>query len=118
MEKSSYFSKSGEIETLLSKRYDRVYSKVRVSTPMSITPELLLSKDNFRVEYLESVEFNNNIIHMEGVFENKSGFYLYLSKKEYSEISFQLMIYYEAEKLEELNFFIKNLIKMKDKNGN
>ena len=42
-----------------------------------------------------------------------TNFFIYLSKRNNTEMNYQTMIYFEPNKLEETKFFIKNLIKLK-----
>jgi hypothetical protein len=50
---------------------------------------------------------------MDTIFRNKSDIFIYLSKKETNEVGYETMIYFDPERLEEIKFFIKNLIKLK-----
>ena len=84
---------------------------------MKITPELLIEKE-FRLEFADIIELDNDFRFYDAIFENKSGFFLYLSRRDISELNYMVKVYFEPEKLSEVNFFIKNLIRLKDKNGN
>jgi len=117
IKKDIYFEKEEELLKLFYERYGKVYSKLRVNTPIKITPEILLEK-NFRLEYVKMVEIKESFIYYDAIFENKSQLYLYLSRSSGSELNYQLMIYFDSEKLNEVRFFINNLIKLKEKNGN
>jgi hypothetical protein len=117
MGKERYFSIEEKFEEILFERYGKLYSKTQVQTHLKITPELLLEKE-FRLEFADIVELDNEFRFFEAIFENKSGFFLYLSRKDIIELNYRVKIYFEPEKLNEVNFFIKNLIRLKDKNGN
>jgi hypothetical protein len=95
----------------LSKKFDKVFCELKVSSYTSISPDFLMTK-NYDVEYLDSIENNGTLIHMEGIFRHRSNIYLYLSKENTMEASYQLKIYYEVDKLDEVNFLVKNLIKL------
>jgi len=117
IKKDIYFEKEEELLKLFYERYNKLYSKLRVNTPINITPEILLEK-NFRLEYVKMVEIRGFFIYYDAVFENKSQLYLYLSRKSGDELNYQLTVYFDPEKLNEVRFFINNLIKLKEKNGN
>jgi hypothetical protein len=117
MGENRYFNIEEKFEELLHKRYGKLYSKTQVETQLKLTPELLLEKD-FRLEFADIIELNNDFRYFEAIFENKSGFFLYLSRKDLIELNYRVKIYFEPEKLNEVSFFIKNLIRLKDKNGN
>jgi hypothetical protein len=117
MGKERYFSIEEKFEEILFERYGKLYSKTQVQTHLKITPELLLEKE-FRLEFADIVELDNEFRFFDAIFENKSGFFLYLSRKDIIELNYRVKIYFEPEKLNEVNFFIKNLIRLKDKNGN
>ena len=108
-----YFTREKDFLDILKDRYKKLYGIVKVNSNLTITPELLIKK-NFNVEYLDSFEFDGEIKHYEGIFKHKSGFYLYLSKINPSEISFKVKVYYDVNQLDEVKFFIKNLSKLKE----
>lgn len=115
--KKEYFEKEDELLKLLYEKYEKLFSKVKLNTPLKITPEILLEK-NFKLEYAKINEINNSFIYYDAIFENKSQLYLYLSRTSGSELNYQITVYFEAEKLNEVRFFINNLNKLKEKNGN
>jgi len=117
MEKENYFSVEERFENILYERYGKLFSKTQVQTHLKITPELLLEKE-FRLEFADTIELDNEFRFFDAIFEHKSGFFLYLSRKDMVELNYRVKIYFEPEKLNEVNFFIKNLIRLKDKNGN
>jgi hypothetical protein len=115
--KKQYFEKEEELLKLFYEKYGKIFSKIRLNTPLKITPEILLEK-NFRLEYAKINEVNNSLIYYDAVFENKSQLYLYLSRTSGSELNYQITVYFDSEKLNEVRFFINNLNKLKEKNGN
>jgi hypothetical protein len=117
MGKEKYFSIEKKFEKILYERYGKLYSKTQVQTHLKITPELLIEKE-FRLEFADIIELDNDFRFYDAIFENKSGFFLYLSRRDISELNYMVKVYFEPEKLSEVNFFIKNLIRLKDKNGN
>jgi hypothetical protein len=108
-----YFTKEKNFLDILKERHQKLYAIINVNSVLSIEPELLIKK-NFEVEYLNSFEYNGEIKHFDGIFKNRSGFYLYLSKITLSEINFKIKVYYDVSQLEEVKFFIKNLSKLKE----
>ena len=107
-----YFTKEKNFLDILKERHQKLYAIINVNSVLSIEPELLIKK-NFEVEYLNSFEYNGEIKHSDGIFKNRSGIYLYLSKITLSEINFKIKVYYDVSQLEEVKFFIKNLSKLK-----
>jgi len=115
MEEKEYVKKESSIVDLFFSKQDKVYSKTKIYTPLGVTPEILLSKD-FTLELANMVEIESKVQYLDAIFKNKSGFYIYLSKKDISEISYKITVYFDSEKINEAIFFIKNLIKLKDGN--
>lgn len=115
MESKTYFKREDVFIDELRKKYETLFSSVIVETP-NVTPEDFIDRDNFAVEYLESIWFNidKKMFHIEGIFKNKSDIYFYLSQ--YDGKTYKLKIIYEVSKLNEVTFFIKQLNKLK--NGN
>jgi hypothetical protein len=107
-----YFKKEEEFIKTLIKKTGLLFSTVIVETA-TITPEDLITRDNFTTEYLESIwlPMDKKIFHFEGIFKNKSDIYLYLSK--YDNGPYRLKIIYEISKLDEVTLFIKQLSKLK-----
>lgn len=112
MENNKTFSKETDFFESLKNSTNKLYSVVELNSSYNITPELLINK-NYESIYLDSVEVEDQIIHREGIFKNKSNMYLYLSRNNIRVESFRIKIYYEVEKINETMFFIKNLKKLK-----
>lgn len=93
------------------------YSKNKILSTIRVTPELLLEK-GFTLEYCDVTTHSEGISYLEGIFSNKSNFYIYLSKRSFTDISYEIKIYFEPKDLVEVNFFIKKLLKLKEDNGN
>lgn len=110
------FKKENEFIGILIKNTGVLYSSVLIETP-NLTPEDLITRDNFVTEYLESIWFQTDkkLFHLEGIFKNRSDIYLYLSWDDGK--SYKLKIIYETSKLSEVTLFIKQLTKLKQ-NGN
>jgi hypothetical protein len=117
MELKEYFSVESEFLKTISENEKKFLSKTRVQGSLNLTPELLLTK-NFILEYCYNSAYENNFLYLDVIFRNKSDIFIYLSKKDISELNYQTMIYFEPNKLEETKFFIKNLLKLKENNGN
>ena len=107
-----YFLKEKDFLDVIKNREQKLYGVLKVNTHLSLTPDLLIKKD-FDIEYLNCDEFNGEITYNEGIFKHRSGFFIYLSKSTISEITFKVRVYYDVVQLEEVKFFIKNLIKSK-----
>jgi hypothetical protein len=112
MEKETiYFRKLDDFLKSLLERTGVVYSIIECVDHIPITPELLLTK-RFNVEYLDSKSYGGVLQHIEGIFKNPAGIYLYLSKTE-METTYKIKVIYEIEQLDEVVLFIKNLLKIK-----
>lgn len=117
MERNFYFEKEGEFLNTLFLKESILYSQMNILTVLKLTPELLLEK-NFSLEYCSLTEFNGELRYLDCILKNKSNIYLYLSKKDLSELSYKSKIYFTPNKLDEVKFFIKTLLKLKVENGN
>ena len=71
--------------------------------------EKVLKEKNYILEYCDLTNYDNGFLYYDAIFQNKSGLYVYLSRRSITEKSYQIMIYFDPEKLEETKFFIKNL---------
>ena len=108
------FRRENDFLDILKERHDKLYGIIKVNSVLGLTPVLLIEKKNtFSIEYLDSVEFEFELNHLESILKHKSGFYLYLSKMEVADMSYQMKIYYDMDQLNEVSFFIKNLSKIK-----
>ena len=106
------FKRENDFLDILKERHDRLYGIIKVNSTIGLTPKTLIEK-KFEIEYLDSVEFEFELNHLESILKHKSGFYLYLSKMEVADMSYQMKIYYDMDQLNEVSFFIKNLSKIK-----
>jgi hypothetical protein len=112
MNNKEYFDKEKEFLKLIYDKHGVLLSKSRIQGELNISPELLLEK-NFILEYCDLTTYENGFSYTDAIFKNKSDFFIYLSKRNNTEMNYQTMIYFEPNKLEETKFFIKNLIKLK-----
>jgi hypothetical protein len=115
MDEKKYFEKENDFLKLHYDKFGEILSKISINSQIKINPQLLLEKD-FTLEYTNIIELSGNFEYYDAIFKNKSDFYLYLSRKDISEISYHIMVYFKPDKMNEVMFFIKNLIKLK--NGN
>jgi hypothetical protein len=106
------FRREEDFIDILTQRYGKLYGIIKVNSTIGLTPKILIEK-KFEIEYLDSVEFEFELNHLESILKHKSGFYLYLSKMEVADVSYQMKIYYDIDQLNEVSFFIKNLSKIK-----
>lgn len=106
------FRREEDFIDILTQRYGKLYGIIKVNSAIGLTPKILIEK-KFEIEYLDSVEFEFELNHLEAILKHKSGFYLYLSKMEVADVSYQMKIYYDIDQLNEVSFFIKNLSKIK-----
>lgn len=107
-----YFLKENDFLGILKDKYQKLYGIIKVNSHIILTPELLIQKE-FNIEYLNGDEYEGEIKYNEGIFKHKSGFYIYLSKITVTELNFSVKVYYDVNQLEEVKFFIKNLLKLK-----
>ena len=117
MESKKFFEKEDEFLKLLYDREIKLYSKSRVYANIKISPELLIEK-NFTLEYCDFNMYEDGLIFTDAILKNKSGMFVYLSRKDGMETYYQIKVYFEPDKIEETKFFIKNLLKLKEKDGN
>jgi hypothetical protein len=117
MEPKKYFEKEEEFLNLLYEKKGKLYSKSRIFANVKITPELLIEK-NFTLEYCDINMYNEGLVFTDAILKNKSDMFIYLSRKDSIETYYQIMVYFEPDKLEETKFFIKNLLKLKQNDGN
>jgi hypothetical protein len=117
MESKKYFEKEEEFLKLLYEKEGKLYSKSRIFANVKITPELLIEK-NFTLEYCDINMYNEGLVFTDAILKNKSGMFVYLSRKDAMETYYQIKVYFEPEKIEETKFFIKNLLKLKENDGN
>jgi hypothetical protein len=106
------FRREEDFIDILTQRYGKLYGIIKVNSAIGLTPKILIEK-KFEIEYLDSVEHEYELKHLEGILRHKSGFYLYLSKMEVADKTYELKIYYDMGQLNEVSFFIKNLSKIK-----
>jgi len=117
MESKKYFEKEEEFLKLLYEKEGKLYSKSRIFANVKITPELLIEK-KFTLEYCDINMYNEGLVFTDAILKNKSGMFVYLSRKDVMETYYQIKVYFEPEKIEETKFFIKNLLKLKENDGN
>jgi hypothetical protein len=107
-----YFLKENDFLGILKDKHQKLYGIIKVNSHLILTPDLLIQKE-FNIEYLNGDEYNGEIKYNEGIFKHRSGFYIYLSKITSTELNFNVRVYYDVDQLEEVKFFIKNLLKLK-----
>ena len=92
----------------------KIHSIMNVPLENDVVIDYILNKkETFVPKFFDSDYENNKVIHNEIITRHVSGFYLYFNKKQEKKV---FKIIYEADKLEEVKFFINNLKKLK--NGN
>lgn len=112
MENNEYFTKEQEFLDFIFENEKKFLSKTKIQGVLNLTPELLLSK-NFILEYCDIKTYENEFSFTDAIFRNKSDIFIYLSKRDVSELNYRIMMFFEPQKLEETKFFIKNLLKLK-----
>lgn len=106
-----YFLNENNFLGILKDRHQKLYGVLKINSPLNLTPDVLIYK-NFLIEYLKGEEYGGEIKHTEGIFKHRSGFYLYLSKIDLSELNYNVKVYYDVDQYDEVKFFIKNLSKL------
>jgi hypothetical protein len=117
MDSKNYFEKETEFLETLLKNEGKIYSKSRIFAKVKITPEILIEK-KFTLEYCDTSMYEDGLIFIDAILKHKSNIFVYLSRKDNIETYYQIKVYFEPEKLEETKFFIKNLLKLKENDGN
>ena len=113
MEESNSFRVEDKFLKSLYDATGNLYSKSNIYPTLTLTPELLLEKD-YTLEYCDTITHLDGFSYLEAIFKHKSNFYIYLSKRDLSEITYNTKIYFEPSSLGEVRFFIKNLLKLKE----
>jgi hypothetical protein len=108
----NYFSKEEEFLKYLYDSTQRLYSKAIVSTAINITPEMLLEK-KMDIEFSKTIVWPEGITYLDIIVKTKSDIFIYLSKKEISELNYRVSLYYEPSKHDEMLFLVNNLKKIK-----
>jgi hypothetical protein len=94
----------------------KIHSIMNVPLENDVVIDYILNKkETFVPKFFDSDYENNKVIHNEIITRHVSGFYLYFNKKQEKKV---FKIIYEADKLEEVKFFINNLKKLKNGNNN
>ena len=117
METKKFFEKEDEFLKLLYDKDGKLYSKSRIFARVKISPELLIDK-KFTLEYCDINMYEDGLVFTDAILKNKSGMFVYLSRKDVMETYYQIKVYFEPDKREETKFFIKNLLKLKENDGN
>jgi Fe-S cluster assembly scaffold protein SufB len=112
MTRKNYFEKEEDFLRSIQNKEGVVLSKIKIEGTLILTPELLLEK-NFVLEYCDVSVYENAFSYVDAIFRNKSDIFIYLSKKDVIEKSYQTMVYFNSQNIEEVKFFIKSLIKLK-----
>jgi hypothetical protein len=110
-EQNTYFARLDDFLKSLLERTSKVYSVIEIMDHIPINPELLLTK-RFTSEYLNSKSYGGGLLHLDGIFRNQAGIYLYLSKTEV-ESTYKIKVIYDVAQLDEVVLFIKNLNRLK-----
>jgi len=113
MEEQQYFKKENEFLKFIYDTETKFLSKSQVLAKVNITPELLIEK-KYKLEYCDFKLYNDGIVFTDAIFRNKSDILLYLSKKDDLESFYKIKVYFQSTQLDEVNFFIKNLLKLKN----
>jgi hypothetical protein len=111
MEEKVYFKKEKEFIKSLVNTTGRLYCVIDYKDHLTLTPERLFSSKRFKVDYLDSSYVGGNMNHIESIFKNDSGFFIYLSRMDF-ESTYKIKIIYEVSQLDEVTLFIKNLSKL------
>ena len=105
MEERNYFTYENQISQISNIKN---LSVIQLMDNTNITPELLESKNyekifsnGFFYKNKNPKEFNRDVIY-----RHKSGFYIYLSKLDIYESSFQIKIYYEQKIYNDVSMFL------------
>jgi len=112
MNEINYFSKEEEFLKYLYDSTKKLYSKAIVSTAINITPEMLIEK-KMEIEYSKTIVWPEGLTYYDIIVKTKSDIFIYLSKKEISELNYRVNLYYEPDKHDEMIFLVNNLKKIK-----
>jgi hypothetical protein len=113
MEKLKKFKHEERFLSLILEEEKEMYSIMELSDGHSLTPQTLFEKPKFQNFFLDGTQFSDGVSYLDSIFRYDNNIYLYLSKMEVTDKTYELKIYYDMGQLNEVSFFIKNLSKIK-----
>jgi hypothetical protein len=91
-------------------------SILQLSDGHNLSPSDFLKRDNIEKVFINSVMYNDGEVYSDLIFKLPNGSFIYLSKTD--GVEYKVKLYYSANKLSEVKFFISQLLKQKKDNKN
>lgn len=105
-----YFKLEDKFLKWIEEEHNRIYSVLRVDISKTIDPKIFKDKKG-SVVLTYSRMMDGAEILSDAIYQHNSGFYIYLSKSDDTEISFQSKIYYKQEQHDEVIMFVNSIKK-------
>ena len=91
-------------------------SILQLSDGHNLSPSDFLKRDNIEKVFINSVMYNDGEVYSDLICKLPNGSFIYLSKTD--GVEYKVKLYYSADKLSEVKFFITQLLKQKKENKN
>jgi len=91
-------------------------SILQLSDGHNLLPNDFLKRDNIEKVFINSTQYSDGEIISDLICKLPNGSFIYLSKTD--GVEYKIKIYYNAEKLNEVKFFITQLLKQKKESKN
>lgn len=91
-------------------------SILELSDGHNLLPNDFLKRDNIEKVFINSIIYNDGEVYFDMICKLPNGSFIYLSKTD--GIEYKAKIYYTAEKLSEVRFFLSQLLKQKKESKN
>jgi hypothetical protein len=91
-------------------------SILELSDGHKFIPKDFIERDNIQKVFINSTQYSDGEIISDLICKLPNGSFIYLSKTD--GVEYKIKIYYNAEKLNEVKFFITQLLKQKKDNKN
>lgn len=91
-------------------------SILQLSDGHNLKPDDFLKRDNISKVFINSTQYSDGEVYSDLICKLPNGSFIYLSKDE--GVEYKVKMYYSAEKLNEVKFFLTQLLKQKKESKN
>lgn len=91
-------------------------SILQLSDGHNLIPNDFLKRDNIQKVFINSTQYSDGEVYSDLICKLPNGSFIYLSKTD--GIEYKVKLYYSAEKLSEVKFFLAQLLKQKKETKN
>lgn len=91
-------------------------SILELSDGHNLVPDDFLKRDNIQKVFINSTQYSNGEVYSDLICKLPNGSFIYLSKTD--ALEYKVKLYYTAEKLSEVKFFLTQLLKQKKESKN